>query len=293
MPSLFELDYFFWVVALGTMSLGFLSGVLGTTVVLERQSQLGDTIGHAVYPGVILAFMVFQTRDNLILYLGAILIGLLCYWLIVFIQDHSNFAFESILALILSSMFSLGLLLYQVVQRYPRFQTVNFAGLNNFIFGQAAFMTIPDVQLNVIVTVIALGIFIYYYPQIQVYLFDKVYAQSVGINTSRIKNLLLILTLACIVIGLQSVGAILISSMLVAPAIASRLWTKHYSVMVLLAGFLGLASAFIGTYLSTYIENLASGPTIVVVQSLIALFSILFAPGGVLGRRLREGRVSA
>ena len=90
-------DYFFWVVALGTMALGFASGIIGTTIVLEGQSQLGDAIGHSVYPGVIIAFMLFQTRNSLVLLLGAIVVGYIAFVLINWIHKYSHFAYESVL----------------------------------------------------------------------------------------------------------------------------------------------------------------------------------------------------
>lgn len=281
MPSIFELDYFFWVVALGTMLLGLASGIIGSTIVLEEQSQLGDAIGHSVYPGVIIAFMIFQTRHSLVLLTGALLAGIFAFYLIEFIRKHSNFAYESILALVLSSMFSLGLLLYKIVQSHARFQTVNFAGLDNYIFGQAAFIRRNDVQVMGMVALIIIIVFLIFYPQIKRYLFDKIFSRAIGINTNLINYVLLFLALLCIVVGLQAVGAKLISSMLVAPAVAASLWTDKYHIMVILSGLFGLVAGFIGTYFSTYIPDLATGPTIVVVLTLIALISLVIAPKGI------------
>lgn len=279
-------DYFFWIVAIGTMLLGFVSGIIGTTIVLEKQSQLGDAIGHSVYPGVILAFMVFQTRNSLILILGAIIIGLLAFMIIEWIHKHSTFPYESILALVSSSFFSLGLMLYKVVQTHTIFQTVNFAGLNNYIMGQAAFLTEFDVHIIAITSILIIVIFALFYPRIKLYLFDKTFAKSVGINASFINYLLLVLSLLTIAIGLQAVGAKLISSMLVAPVIAALQWTNSYPKTIVLSGLFGLLSGLIGTLVSTNINDLATGPTIVVVLSIIALMSVLFGPKGLLGNTL-------
>lgn len=281
MPTLISFDYFFWVVALGTMALGFVSGVVGTTIVLEKQSQLGDAIGHAVYPGVIFAFMLFQTRHTFVLIAGAILAGLLAFGVIAFIRKRSHFSYESILALVLSSFFSVGLLLYNIVQNNPKFQSVNFAGLDNFIMGQAAFMMQLDVQTIVVVSLIILSVFFILYPRIKLTLFDKVFAESIGINSRRISNILLLMCLLVIAIGLQAVGAKLISSFLVAPAVAAQQWTKSYPKMIGLAGFFGMLAAFIGTFLSTVIADLATGPVIVVVLTLITLGSIVLGSNGI------------
>lgn len=283
-------DYFFWVVALGTMFLGLASGIIGTTIVLERQSQLGDAIGHSVYPGVIIAFMIFQTRNSLILLIGAIIVGFFAFLLIEWIHRHSHFPYESILALVLSSFFSLGLMLYRLVQTNPRFQSVNFSGLNNYIMGQAAFLTLFDLKVIVTVAIAILFAFYLFYPKIKLYLFDKTFAQSIGINTRFINYFLLTLSLLTIAIGLQAVGAKLISSMLVAPVIAALQWTNSYPKTIALSGLVGLLAGFIGTYLSTNISNLATGPMIVIVLSIIALLSVVIGPKGLLGSHIYPKR---
>ena len=286
MLSQFSFDYFFWIVALGTMVLGFTSGLIGTSLVLEKQSQLGDAIGHAVYPGVIITFMLFQTRNTAILLVGAVVFGLIAFSIIQLIRRYTDFPYESILALVLSAFFSLGLLLYNVVQRNPQFQTVNFAGLNNYIMGQAAFLMWSDVRLIIIVSVIVVAVFMLLYPKIKWYLFDSIFAQTIGINSQWISHLLLLMCLLVIAVGLQAVGAKLISSMLVAPAIAAQQWTQSYGKMLGLAGVFGMVAAFIGTLLSTAISNIATGPMIVVILTAIALLSLVFGTKGILADKL-------
>ena len=286
MLSQFSFDYFFWIVALGTMVLGFTSGLIGTSLVLEKQSQLGDAIGHAVYPGVIITFMLFQTRNTAILLVGAVVFGLIAFSIIQLIRRYTDFPYESILALVLSAFFSLGLLLYNVVQRNPQFQTVNFAGLNNYIMGQAAFLMWSDVRLIIIVSVIVVAVFMLLYPKIKLYLFDSIFAQTIGINSQWISHLLLLMCLLVIAVGLQAVGAKLISSMLVAPAIAAQQWTQSYGKMLGLAGVFGMVAAFIGTLLSTAISNIATGPMIVVFLTAIALLSLVFGTKGILADKL-------
>ncbi|MRI81340.1 iron chelate uptake ABC transporter family permease subunit [Aerococcaceae bacterium DSM 109653] len=286
MLSQFSFDYFFWIVALGTMVLGFTSGLIGTSLVLEKQSQLGDAIGHAVYPGVIITFMLFQTRNTAILLVGAVVFGLIAFSIIQLIRRYTDFPYESILALVLSAFFSLGLLLYNVVQRNPQFQTVNFAGLNNYIMGQAAFLMWSDVRLIIIVSVVVVAVFMLLYPKIKLYLFDSIFAQTIGINNQWISHLLLLMCLLVIAVGLQAVGAKLISSMLVAPAIAAQQWTQSYGKMLGLAGVFGMVASFIGTLLSTTISNIATGPMIVVVLTAIALLSLVFGTKGILADKL-------
>lgn len=281
-----EFDYFFWVVALGTMALGAACAVLGTTVVLEKQSQLGDAIGHSVFPGIIISFMLFQTRHPLVLMTGAVVAGLLSFQLIHWIHRNSNFSYESILALILSSMFGLGMTLSSYIQGNPSFQKASQAGLNKYIMGQAAYLMIDDVLLISGVSVTVLLLFWFLYPKIKLVLFDKTFAQSIGIRVKWLTNTLLILCLLVISVGLKTVGIILMSSMLVAPAVAALQWSKRYGVVITIAMFIGIISALIGTYLSTVLPDIATGPTIVLCQTTFALLSIFVAP------LLRKGGVS-
>lgn len=285
-------DYFFWVVALGTMILGATAAVVGTTVVLEKQSQLGDAIGHSVFPGIVFSFILFQTRHPLVLTAGAFVAGLVAFQLIHWIHRHSDFSYESILALILSSMFGLGMVLYSYIQGNPNFQRAAQAGLNRYIMGQAAYLMIDDVILISVTSLCILFTFIVFFPKIKLVLFDKVFAKSIGISTERVSKGLLLLCLLVICIGIKTVGIILISSMLVVPTVAASQWTKHYRSLVILSGFIGTVCALIGTYFSTVVSDLATGPMIVIAQTLCALLSILFAPSGVLWQFLRRKDVS-
>ena len=124
------------------------------------------------------------------------------------------------------------------------------------------------------------------YPKIKLYLFDSIFAQTIGINSQWISHLLLLMCLLVIAVGLQAVGAKLISSMLVAPAIAAQQWTQSYGKMLGLAGVFGMVAAFIGTLLSTAISNIATGPMIVVVLTAIALLSLVFGTKGILADKL-------
>lgn len=285
---MFQFDYLFWVVASGTMVLGFVAGIIGSSLVFEQQSQVADALSHAVFPGVMLSFMVFQKRQGGLLLLGALLMGWLVYKLILWIHKSKFFAYESILALVLSSFFSLGLFLYKVIQKYPQFQTVNHAGLNKYIFGQAAFMTYQDTIQVIVGSIVCLGIFLLFFKPIKAYLFDKDFLLSVAYPVKALQSLLLVLNLILIILGLQSVGAILISSLLVAPTIAAKQWTKSYKSLLLIAGIFGSISAGLGTYISTYVMNVSTGSTIVVILSLITFLSVLFAPQGVIPEKLAQ-----
>lgn len=281
-------DYFFWVVALGTMILGAISAVVGTTMVLQQQSQLGDALGHAVYPGIILAFMVSGSRVPYILLIGALAMGGVAFALIRWIQTKSHFAMESILALVLSSFFGFGMVLSSYIQGNAKFANAAQAGLKRYIMGQAAYLLEDDILLIAAVSLVVLILFIIYYRKISLVLFDKVFAQAMGISVKFIQSLCLILCLVMISVGLKIVGAILISSMLVAPAVAAQQWHRSFPKVLITSAFIGMFSAITGTYISTAVPNIATGPSIVLILSIIAFLSILIGPYGIIQSRQQQ-----
>lgn len=281
-------DYTFCVVALGSGLLGVISGVLGSFAVLRRQSLLGDGVSHAALPGVVLAFLATGSKNTEILLLGALVTGLIATLSIVGIVRYSRIKFDSALAMIMSVFFGLGMVLLTYVQKIPN---ASQAGLNRFIFGQASTMLIQDVVMIAASGLVLLAVVALFWKELKVFSFDSEYAFSIGFSPQRLNLLLSALIVAGIIIGLQTVGVILMSSMLIAPAAAARQWTGRLWVMVLLAGLFGAVSGVVGTAFSSMYAKLPTGPAIVVCVSIIALVSLLFAPGrGILHRMYQRAR---
>ncbi|MPW25549.1 iron chelate uptake ABC transporter family permease subunit [Alkalibaculum sp. M08DMB] len=279
-------DYTFQTVAIGSAILGLISGVLGTFAVLRKQSLLGDGVSHAALPGVVLGFILIGSKNTEFLLLGALLSGLLSTLLITTIVKYSRIKFDSALALIMSVFFGLGLVLLTYVQKIPN---ANQAGLNRFIFGQASSLMRRDVNLMIICGSILLLLLIIFWKEFKIFTFDSEFAQSLGFSPKKLDLLLSLMTVTGIILGLQTVGVILMSAMLVAPAVAARQWTNKLSVMAFLGAIFGAISGIFGTAVSSFIPKLPTGPTIVLFASLIVLISILLAPGrGILHRLYRQ-----
>ena len=114
-------DFSFQIVLLGTVVLAMASGVVGTVTVLRGQSLIGDAIGHATFAGIVIAFMLFQSKNTLILTLGALVAGMVAFYFIELIHKHSLVSLNSALALVLSSFFGLGMALKSYIQGNPQF----------------------------------------------------------------------------------------------------------------------------------------------------------------------------
>lgn len=270
------LGYDFLVVAIGTMILAASSAIIGCLSVYKGQSLMGDAVGHATYPGVVLAFIIMQTRNPFILMIGATIVGAVAYFLVQVIEKKSSIKMDASLAIILSGFFGLGMVLKSYVQGNPYFRNASQAGLKNYIFGSAAFMMKIDVYVILIFSIITLTLFFIFKRALVITIFDKNYARSVGIPTTFVEFILLIMTIIFISLGLKSVGAILISSFLVFPCIFANQYSKDLSKVLLLSSVMGGVSAVIGTFISTQYRGISTGPMIILCMGTFVFIGIMF-----------------
>lgn len=275
-------SYSFLIVALGTFILSAAAGSVGCVTVLKGQSLIGDAIGHAAFPGIVLAFMISLQKDPTILLLGAIFSGSIAFILIQVLRKSSKLDLDAILAVILSSFFGLGMVLKSHIQGNPNYKGASQSGIQNYIFGQAAYIMSKDIKLILAVAIPSLIMLFLFYKEIKLFIFDEVYSQTIGLNTGLINGIILVMTMSLIAAGLKIVGAILISSLLIVPAITALQWSDKFSVVLLIAGLTGGISAIVGTYISTVYNGMSTGPTIILVMTIFAFFSILVGPHGLI-----------
>lgn len=275
-------NFTFQTVAVGTALLGITSGVLGCFAVQQKQSLLGEGVSHATLPGVVAAFLITGAQHTEVLLAGALLSGITAALIIRGIISGSRVKFDAALALVYASFFGIGLVLLTYAQKLP---AAGQAGLEHFIFGQASAMLTRDVIIMGVGSVILLGAIALFWKELVVTIFDPVFAQALGVPVARLSFTMMFLLVIVIVLGLQSVGAVLMSSMLVAPAVAARQWCNRFSSMVVVAGVFGAISGISGTFLSSMLPGIPTGPAIVVCICAIALVSLLIAPGrGIISR---------
>ncbi|MXV84299.1 metal ABC transporter permease [Candidatus Poribacteria bacterium] len=285
---LIHFDYTLMIVAIGAALLGAVSGTLGTYAVLRRQSLLGDAISHAALPGIAIAFLLTGSKTPLILVLGAAVAGWLGTLFILSIVRLTRIKYDSALGIILSTFFGFGLVLHTLIQRTGN---ANQAGLDTFLFGQAATILESDVLTIGILGGIAIVIMLVFWKELKLLIFDEGFAASLGFPIRALDILLTSLLVIAIVLGLQAVGAVLMSAMLVAPAVAARQWTDKLSVMMLLAACFGALAGVSGTIISSSASRIPTGPTIVLCATVVVGFSIVLAPNrGLLWNSLRYQR---
>ena len=263
------------MVLLGTALLGLASGIAGTFAVLRKESLIGDGLSHAALPGVVIAFLLTGIKDIEVIIAGAALSSITAAWLITITVENSKIKFDGALATILSAFFGLGMVLLTYVQSL---NNAGQAGLSKFIFGQAATILARDVYITSAAALIIIVLTALFWKELKLISFDVEYAKTLQIPVTFTLILYRSLLIMTIIIGIQSVGAILISSLLIAPAVGARQWTNKLGTMCILAGFFGMISAIGGTIWSTSVPKLPTGPAIIVILSILVLLSLIFAP---------------
>jgi manganese/zinc/iron transport system permease protein len=195
---------------------------------------------------------------------------------------------DAALGIVLSVFFGFGLVLLTFIQRRP---DASHAGLDRFLFGQAAGLLQADVVTMAVLGGTALALLALTWKELKLLAFDPDFGTSLGFPMRALDVLLTALLVVAIVIGLQTVGVVLMAAMVIAPAAAARQWTDRLGGVALLAAAFGAAAGIAGSVLSAEAERLPTGPTIVLCVTVVVLVSLLGAPRrGLLWRELRTRR---
>lgn len=262
-------------VALGTVLLGASSALVGCFTFLRKKALVGDTIAHSILPGICLSFIIFKTKDPLMLLLGAMVSGWLSVYVVDYISANSKIKPDTAIGLTLSVFFGVGVLLLTHIQHSGNAAQ---AGLDKFLFGKAASLVQNDVITFGIVSVLLIATIIVFFKQFSLISFDVQFAKSIGLPVRTFEIILSIITVLAVAIGIQTVGVVLMAAMLITPAAAARFWTDKLKVMIVIAAIIGGISGIVGAFISFTAPSMPTGPWIVVVLSFIAIGSMLVAP---------------
>jgi len=273
------------VVLIGVALLGANAGLVGTFAVLRRRALTGDALAHAALPGIGLGFLIAGERFLPALLLGALVTGILGTWVISSLQQWTRIREDAAIGIVLSVFFGAGVALSQYIQQ--RTTTGSKAGLDSYIFGKTAGMLVEDVYLIGGVSLVCLLILLVLYNKFKLISFDVGFAQSLGWPAFLLDLLLMGLIALTVVIGLSTVGVVMIAALLILPASAARFWTERLEWMLVIAVGMGVAMAGVGTMVSANYKYMPAGPVIVLVGTALFTVSCLFAPRrGILARWL-------
>ncbi|PKG23361.1 metal ABC transporter permease [Niallia nealsonii] len=275
------MDYAFLQKALVTsVMVGIICGVIGSFIILRGMSLMGDAISHAVLPGVAISYIF-----GLNFFFGAVISGLIAALGIGYVSQNSRIKNDAAIGIMFSTFFALGIILITMVK--------SSSDLYHILFGNVLAVRSSDMWITFFIGVFILIIVFAFFKELLVSSFDPTMSQAYGLPNRVIHYLIMTLLTLVTVASLQTVGIVLVVAMLITPASTAYLLTNRLSVMIGLAVIFGTLSSIIGLYYS-YIYNLASGATIVVVSTIFFLLAFIFSPKqGVLWNKLRAHKQRA
>lgn len=259
----------------GCLLMGICLSLLGSFMVLRKMSLLGDTLGHAVLPGICIAFLITGTKSFLPTLLGAAVSGLSGVLLIGLIVRQSRIKTDAAMGMILSSFFGLGIVLLTIIQKSG---SGNQSGLDKFLFGQAAALSGTDVWALFLITLFIGMVIFLFLKELTAVSFDENFSAAIGIPVGFVQMLLMVLTTVAVVASIQAVGVVLVSAMLIIPPATAYLLVKRVRELLLLGVLFGTASGFLGAFFSFLGPSLPTGPFMVVAAAIFFVLAFVFAP---------------
>lgn len=285
--DLIPLPYTDAVVVLGAAALGLCAGVLGAFTVLRQRSMVGDALSHAALPGVAVAFILTESKSMFILLIGAAAASLLGALAMVAIERTSRIKPDAAIGVVLSTAFSIGIVLLTYIASTG---SANQAGLERYLFGQAAGLSENDVATMLILSLISVVTVFVLFRALKTALFDQGFASSTGLPQTAMDVLTTVLLVVAIVVGLRTVGAILMVAMIVTPVLTARQLVSRMSLLLPISGVLGAFIGTAGALLSIQAE-VPTGPVIVLVGFTLVILAVLLAPQrGVIWNLLHRSR---
>lgn len=244
--------------------LGIACSMVGCFIVLRGLALMGDAISHAVLPGVAISYIL-----QISYFYGAVVFGILAALGIGFVKDKSKIKSDSAIGIVFSAFLALGILLITKIQ-----SSIN---LTNILFGNVLTINENDRLLTDVVSIVVLLTIYLFYKELLLTTFDATMAKAAGLPVRFINYMMMVMLTLITVVSLQTVGVILVISLLITPASTAYLLTDKLSSMLWISGVIGAVSAVIGLYFSvTY--NLPSGVVIVLTATAIFLLVFLFNP---------------
>jgi manganese transport system permease protein len=254
---------------------GVVCSALSCYLTLKGWALMGDAVSHAVMPGVVIAYLL-----NLPFAVGAFVFGIGSVMAIGFIKDKTRVKEDTVIGLVFTGFFALGLVLVSKVK--------SSLDLTHILFGNVLGIADADIIQTVIISAITLTTLAVLQKDLILFCFDSTHARSIGLNIGFLYYTLLSLLSLTAVAGLQTVGIILVVAMLVTPGATAYLLSDRFSHMVGIAIASGVFASVLGTYISYYIDG-STGGCIVVLQTLLFVLAMIFAPKhGLLSRGRRS-----
>ncbi|MFC0582532.1 metal ABC transporter permease [Micrococcoides hystricis] len=289
----FFTDHTFMMVSLGTAIIGLISGALGTYTYVRKQALAADVIAHSALPGTMAAFLIsvlvlgIDGRTMPVLIIGALVFGGGAMWLTDFFTRVSKVNMDAAMAIVLASLFGLGLLLMNHISRgdYP-----GKGGIKDYLFGNAATLTRADLVTLILVAGAAGVIVALLWKEFLVQAFDPRFAQTIGLKAWFIDGAMFTTITLAVVMGTKAVGLVLMVAFLITPPVIARQFVDRLWSMMLLAGLIGAGTGMLGSYISVQLGKVPTGPIIVLLLFVEFVLALLISPRRSVLRQLQLRR---
>jgi manganese/iron transport system permease protein len=260
--SPFDFEFMVYALAISVL-VAVPTALLSCFLVLKGWSLMGDAISHAVFPGVVIAYIVGFPYA-----VGAFIAGMVCAIATGFLKDNSRIKQDTVMGVVFSGMFGLGLVLYVKIQ--------SDVHLDHILFGDMLGVGPRDIVETAVIAAITAGIILLKWRDLLLHAFDPIEARALGLPVNLLHYGLLCLISLTIVGALKAVGIILAIAMLIAPGAIAFLLTRRFSTMLVLSVAVAVTASFAGVYLSFFIDS-APAPTIVLVMTCMFVLAFLVA----------------
>lgn len=265
--------------------------LLGVFLVLKNMAMVADALSHTVLLGIVLGYFIAGDLDSPILFVGAALFGVMTVYAIEYVVNKFAIQSDAATGLVFTLLFALAIIL---ISKYARnvHLDVDVVLSGEVVFATLNTMEIFGIQVPIsfarmfVMLVINLAFVTVTYQQLKVSIFDPVYAKSIGVAVGFLNLVLMTLVSITTVVAFDTVGAILVISLMVAPALSAHLLSKRLSIMLLVALLYGVINSVLGYYVAIYFNVSISG-TIAFAGFVTFLLTLLFAPNGLIGKRFK------
>lgn len=283
---------------MGALSVVMITAVscalLGVFLVLKNMAMVADALSHTVLIGIVLGYFIAGDLDSPILFVGAALFGVMTVYAIEYVVNKFAIQSDAATGLVFTLLFALAIIL---ISKYARnvHLDVDVVLSGEVVFATLNTMEIFGIQVPIsfarmfVMLLINLAFVTVTYQQLKVSIFDPVYAKSIGVAVGFLNLVLMTLVSITTVVAFDTVGAILVISLMVAPALSAHLLSKRLSIMLLVALLYGVINSVLGYYVAIYFNVSISG-TIAFAGFVTFLLTLLFAPNGLIGKRFKRAK---
>jgi len=283
-----------WTLAIAVLT-AVVCSLCGVFLVVKHESMIAEALSHAVLPGILIAFLVFQDRTSPWLIISAGLSGLLMVWIVQTIRKTGLVDGDAALGIVFSALFSVGIICANVGLNRVHFDShciidgnLAMAALRQFKINGMEIAPHAFVLMATVLTLLV-GFIAIFYKELKLMMFDSALSQTFGFRPAMLHLVWLALVSITTVSAFEIAGSILVVALMIAPPATAFLLTRRLGIMLVISSTIGVISSVIGLYLGLWLDIAPTGP-IASVAGMIFLLTVLLAPRqGVIAKFRRRG----